>query len=251
MDISFNASSGIYYQLPELSILALNKLNSNLENERALHFIAGTSIYISNDLKLNAEAYYKKYNNLLVRTNRYDMKYSNTGTGWARGFDLSVVKRFSDKYYGQACYSYSISRRDDNNGEGVYDYRFGKPHMFKILSGYQFNEEWSVTAKWIVTSGLPKDIYIIHSNVLENLNIMRYSEEIIKKNGHRFATNQNFDVRVDYRKQFKYFALSLYLDIWNLFGTENITSEEFLPQTGKFSSETLGMVPSFGFNLEF
>jgi hypothetical protein len=250
-DISFNASTGIYYQLPELSILSLNKSNGNLKNERAIHFIAGISAYLSNDLKLAVEAYYKKYDDLLVRTNRYDMKYSNDGTGWADGFDISIVKRFSEKYYGQACYSYSVSKRNDNNGEGEYENKFGKPHMFKILGGYQFSEEWSLTAKWIITSGLPTDDYFIHSNVLGDPNIMRYSEEIVKKNGHRFATNQSFDVRVDYRKQFRYFALSLYIDIWNLFGTKNITNEEFLPQSGKFSSEVLGTVPSFGFNLEF
>lgn len=90
------------------------------------------------------------------------MKYSSTGTGWASGFDISLVKRFSDKYYGQASYSYTISKRDDNTGEGEYEYRFSKPHMFNILGGYQFDEEWSLTAKWLITSGLPTDDYIIH-----------------------------------------------------------------------------------------
>jgi hypothetical protein len=108
-----------------------------------------------------------------------------------------------------------------------------------------------MTAKWIITSGLPTNDYLIHTNVLNNLNVIRYSAEEVKQNGHRFATNQNFDVRVAYRKQFKYFALSVYINIWNLFDTENITGEEFLPQTGKFSNEALGMVPSFGFNIEF
>jgi hypothetical protein len=250
-ETSLNASSGIYYQQPELSYLAMDQSNSRLDNERAFHVIAGTSAYLSNDLKLTVESYYKKYDHLLVRTNRHDVKYSNQGTGWASGFDISVVKRFADKYYGQASYSYTISKRDDNIGEGEYDYRFSKPHMFNILGGYQFNEEWSVTAKWLISSGLPTDDYIVHPNVFDNPNIVRYSEEIIKRNGHRFSTNQSFDVRVDYRKQFKFIALSLYLDIWNLFGTKNVTGEEFLPQNGKFSSEALGMVPTFGFNLEF
>jgi hypothetical protein len=249
--VSFNASTGVYYQLPELSTLAMNKSNSNLKNERALHFIAGTSVYLSNDLKLTVESYYKKFDNLLVRTDRYDEQYSNNGTGWAGGFDISLVKRFSDNYYGQASYSYTISKRNDNNGEGEYDYRFSKPHMFNILGGYQFNEEWSMTAKWMITSGLPTDDYIIHADVLNNPNVMRYSEEIVKRNGHRFALNQSFDIRVDYRKQFKYVALSLYIDIWNLFGTKNVTGEQFIPQNGEFTNEGMGTVPSFGFSLEF
>jgi outer membrane receptor protein involved in Fe transport len=250
-DVSFNASTGVYYQLPELSFLAMEKLNSKLKNERAVHFIAGTSVYLSKDLKMTAESYYKKFDNLLVKANSYDMQYSNSGTGWASGFDISLVKRFSDKYYGQTSYSYTISKRNENNGDGEYDYRFSKPHMFNILGGYQFNEEWSLTAKWLITSGLPTDDYVIHADVFNDPNIVRYSEEVVKRNGHRFRTNQSFDVRVDYRKQFKYVALNLYLDIWNLFGTKNVASEKFLSQNGEFSSETLGMVPTFGFNIEF
>jgi outer membrane receptor for ferrienterochelin and colicin len=249
--ISFNVSSGVYYQLPELGTLAMDNSNGNLKNERAMHFIVGTSAYLSNDLKLTMESYYKKFDNLLVRTNRYDEQYSNDGTGWAGGFDISLVKRFSDNYYGQTSYSYTTSKRNDNKGEGEYDYAFSKPHMFKILGGYQFNEEWSMTAKWTITSGLPTDDYIIHADVLNNPNVMRYSEEIVKRNGHRFALNQSFDVRVDYRKQFKFVALSLYIDIWNLFGTKNVTGEQFIPQNGDFSNEGMGTVPSFGFSLEF
>jgi hypothetical protein len=250
-DVSFNVSTGVYYQMPELSILAMDKSNSTLKNERALHFIAGTSAFLSNDLKLTVESYYKKFNDLLVQTNRSDLQYSNDGTGWASGIDISIVKRFSDTYYGQASYSYTISKRDDNNGLGEYDYRFNKPHMFTLLGGVQFNEEWSMSAKYAITSGLPADDYVIHSDVFNNPNVLRYSEEIVKRNGHRFAPNQSLDVRVDYRKQFKFFALSLYLDIWNLLGVKNVTGEGFLPQSGELTSETLGMVPTLGFNLEF
>ena len=250
-EVSLNASSGIYYQLPELAVLAMDQSNMNLKNEQAMHIIAGTSAYLTNDLKLTAESYYKKFENILVRTNSYNVQYSNNGKGWASGFDISLVKRFSNNYYGQMSYSYTISRRNDNNGEGEYDYRFSKPHMFNILGGCQFNDEWSLTAKWLITSGLPTDDYIIHANVFNNPNVIRYSEEIVKQNGHRFEINQSFDVRVDYRKQFKYVALNLYLDIWNLFGTKNVASEVFLPQSGEFSSEPLGMVPTFGFNIEF
>jgi outer membrane receptor protein involved in Fe transport len=229
----------------------MDKSNINLKNEQALHIIAGTSAYLTNDLKLTAESYYKKFENILVRTNSYNMQYSNNGTGWASGFDISLVKRFSNNYYGQMSYSYTISKRNDNNGEGEYDYRFSKPHMFNILGGCQFNDEWSLTAKWLITSGLPTDDEVIHTNVFNNPNVVRSSEEIVKKNGHRFETNQSFDIRVDYRKQFKYVALNFYLDIWNLFGTKNVASEMFLPQSGEFSSESLGMVPTFGFNIEF
>jgi hypothetical protein len=250
-EISLNASTGIYYQLPELSVLALDQSNSCLKNERAFHCIIGTSAYLSNDLKLTVESYYKKFDDLLVRANSYDMQYSNDGTGWAGGFDISIVKRFSDKYYGQASYSYTISKRNDNNGEGEYDYRFSKPHMFNILGGYQFNEEWSLTAKWLISSGLPTDDYIIHEDVLNNPNVLRYSAEMSKRNSRRFATNQSFDIRVDYRTQLKYFAINLYIDIWNVFGTKNVTAEQFLPQTGEFKSETLQTVPTFGFSLEF
>jgi hypothetical protein len=248
--LALNGATGIYYQLPELHLLAMDRANTTLGNERAVLAIAGVSSYLSEELKFTAECYFKSLSNVLVRSHRNDMKFTNGGTGRASGVDLGLVKRFSGKFYGQASYSYTVSRRDDHDGMGEYDYEFSRPHIFNILGGYQFNEEWSMAAKWYVSSGLPADDCVIHSNVLNDPNRLRYSQEITRRNGRRFPANHSLNIRVDYRTQFRYFALGVYVDILNVYGAGNISSEEFLPQSGKQHAEPLGVVPTFGFRLE-
>ena len=247
---AFNGATGIYYQLPELHLLAMDRANTALGNERAILAIAGISSYLTEELKLTAECYVKSLSNVLVRSQRNDVKLTNAGTGWAYGVDLGLVKRFSGKFYGQASYSYTVSRRDDHDGTGEYDYEFSRPHMFNILGGYQFNEEWSMAAKWYVSSGLPADDCVIHPNVLNDPNRLRYSKEITRRNGRRFPANHCLNVRLDYRTQFRYLALGVYVDILNVYGAANISAEEFLPQSGKLSAEPLGVVPTFGFRIE-
>lgn len=248
---SLNAATGIYYQMPELYILSMDKVNHKLKNEKAYHFIFGVTHYLSDDWKLTVESYYKKIEDALVWPDRTKRVFTNDGDGKAWGVDLSLIKRFTDKFYGQVSYSYGISKRNDHNGEGSYDYDFSKPHMFNLLAGYQFNEEWSVATKWYITSGFPADDYIIHSNVHNDPNYLRYSKEVTGNNTRRYQANHSLNIRVDYRKQFRYFALNLYADVLNIYGNKNITREDFLAQSGKLNEEALQAVPSIGFKLEF
>lgn len=249
--VTINASTGIYYQMPELYLLSMDSFNSDLKNEKAYHIILGTSAYLTNDIKLSLETYYKKLEDAVVRQDRNDLKFANSGNGWASGIDLSLVKRFADDFYGQLSYSYTVSKRNDNDGGGEYDYAFSKPHMFNIMGGYQINEEWSVTAKWYITSGYPVDNYIINEDVLNNSNKLRCSKEVTEKNGHHLDPNHSLNIRVDYRTQFEFFALNLYVDVLNVYGAKNITREDFLPQSGQNYNETLQTVPTLGFRLEF
>lgn len=248
---NLNAAMGVYYQVPELYIISMDKANHDLENEKAYHAILGMTHYLSNDLKLTLEIYYKKYDDVLVRPDRTNMRFTNQGDGYASGLDINLIKRFVEKFYGQISYSYSISKRNDRLGEGYYDYEFSKPHMFNVLAGYQLNKEWSVAAKWYLASGAPTDNYVIYSNVHNDPEVMRYSKEVIDRNGRRFPTNHSLNLRIDYRIQFKYFAANLYLDIINLYDQKNISREDFIPQSGNHENEALGVLPSLGFRLEF
>ncbi|MBA4320966.1 MAG: hypothetical protein C0412_21455 [Flavobacterium sp.] len=249
--IAINGAAGIFYQSPELFYLAMDKQNINLKNEKAFHLILGTSIYLNENLKFAAEAYYKKLEDLITWKNRTELKFRNDGTGYVRGIDFALVRRYTDKFFGQLSYSYCSSIRNDNDGTGEYVYGFNKTHMFSIMAGCQLNNNLSITAKWYISSGYPADEFIIHSNVLSDLQKLRYSKEIVKKGGRFLPANHSLNIRTDYRAQFSFFAIDLYLDILNVYSAQNITREEFLPQTGLNNTESLGFMPTFGFKLEF
>ena len=213
--------------------------------------IAAFSRYLRNDLRFLSEVYYKRFDQLIVRPDRTDLVYTNDGDGWAAGIDVAVIKNFVDKFYGQVNYSYSQSKRDDNNDEGSYNSDFHQPHIFSILAGYEFNKEWSMSAKWRYATGRPTDSSSINEDIFSDPTMLRYSKEIVDNNGRRLPDFHTLNVRVDYRKQFGRLALVSFLDIVNVYNHLNANQELFLFLTGEHSDKGFGILPTFGLKLEF
>jgi len=248
---SINAAGGVFWQTPEYNIIAENANNDNLKSERADHYILGVSHYLSKDLKLNIEAYYKTFRDLIVKPDRTKPLVTNDGKGYAGGLDISLIRRFVDNFYGQISYSYSVSKRDDKNGEGYYNSDFNKPHIFNILAAYEFNKEWQISAGWQYASGYPKDDYIVHSDVFNDPNLLRYSKEVTKNNSKRLKASHTLNLRVDYRKQFGRFGLITFIDILNAYNNLNVTEERFQERDGTIKEMGFEMLPTFGIKFEF
>jgi len=244
-------ATGIYYQTPELEVVVLSPQNNDLKNEKATHFIAGLTHYLADDVKFTVEGYYKEFDDLFIRPDRINQVYTNAGDGWARGIDFSVVKKFVDRFYGQVVYSYSESKRNDHNGEGNYNSDFNQPHIFNILVGYEFNKEWSISAKWRYATGRPKDSFIIHKDIFNDPNFLRYSKEIISDNTDRLSDFHTFNIRVDYRKQIGPIALVSFVDIVNVYNHLNVNEDRFLQLNGKEDQRGFGILPTGGIKIEF
>ncbi len=246
-----SAATGVYYQPVELRTISFDVRNAELRSERAIHYIAGMTTYLTDDVKLTTEIYQKDLKDLNVKTDRTSNLRKNVGTGYARGVDFGLVKKFVDRWYGQVNYSYSISKRDDRDGTGEYNSDFSQPHIFNILLGYELNKEWSFSTKWKYATGRPKDSYIIHANVFNNPAMMRYSKEITSNNTDRLPAFHTWNIRVDYRKQFGNLALVAFLDILNMYDRLNVNEERFIETSGQSESKGFKMIPSFGMKLEF
>ena len=244
-------AAGVYYQTPEFRVLTADKVNLDLHNEKSQHLILSLTRYLQDDLKFTAEVYYKKFNDLIVRNDRTNQIRTNTGDGAAAGIDLSLIKRFVNKLYGQINYSFARSKRDDNNGEGSYNSDFNQPQLFTILAGYEFNKEWSVAAKWRFATGRPKDSFIVHENIFSDADFVRFSKEITRNNGDRLSNFHTFNIRIDYRKQLGRIALVSFLDIVNLYGHLNVNEDRFLEITGKEDHRGFRILPTGGLKIEF
>jgi hypothetical protein len=142
------------------------------------------------------------------------------------------------------------SKRNDHGGEGEYNSDFSQPNIFNILIGYQFNKEWSLATKWKYATGRPTDSYIVHTDVLNDPSLTRYSKEIIDNNGRRLDTFHTWNVRVDYRKQFRKFAIVSFVDILNVYGHLNVNEEFFQYQDGKIDKRGFRIAPTMGIKVE-
>jgi len=222
-----------------------------LRNERAIHVVGGLTRYFGNSLKLTAEGYVKRLNDLIVWNDRSTLVRSNDGEAWTTGIDLSLIKRLRRKFYGQVNYSYSWSRQNDNNGEGTFPSDFNQPHIFNALGGYEFNKEWTLSAKWKYATGRPSDVFTVHPDVFGDPNFPRFSRETTVENGDRLPAYHTFNVRVDYRKQFKRFALVNFIDVVNVYNYLNVNEARFLPLTGLEDERGFRILPTMGSKIEF
>lgn len=247
---TLNFASGIFYQDPLYSDVADQSSANKLKSERTIQYILGYKNYFSNDLKLVVETYYKQLDNLIVQPLSGQSFLNNNGTGFAYGADINLTKRLSKKYYGQIGYSYSQSKRDGHNGLGEYNYTYSQPHIFSLLASYKPNNKWIFSTKFRYATGRPKDTYIIHKDVFNNPNYIRYSQEITGKNAERLNDFISLDVRADYRVQLKKVAVTAFIDIVDLLNRYNQSSEYLQPITGKTYYDGLGTFPTFGFRIE-
>ncbi|MCA9733411.1 MAG: TonB-dependent receptor [Deferribacteres bacterium] len=248
---AINTAVGLYFQNPIYSDLTSAPENIYLKNERALHAILGFTRQIGDDYKLTVEGYYKKLDNLVVPINYSSMELKNKGEGWASGLDFLLQKRYAKSFYAQMGYSFSVSKRNDNNGLGEYNAPYNQPHIFNLLGGYQINKRFFVSAKFHAASGLPKHNFIVHENIFNDSNFIRYSQEITDRYADRMTPYIMLDARVDYHQQFGRLALVTYVDLSNVLNRYNSTEDRFSELSGEEKALGFGFLPTFGFKLEF
>lgn len=247
---SINFSSGLYYQDPAYSAVADQPKTKPLKNEQTAQYILGYKKHVTPELKLTIEGWYKSFTGLIVRPVNGSSEQNNKGTGWATGLDASLTKRLSRNFHGQVGYSYMVSKRNDHNGLGDYDFTFSQPHAVNILASYKVGRHWIFSGKFRYSTGKPTYNYIIHNNVLNSPNTIRYSQEIIAGQ-KRLPDFISLDLRIDYRFQIKKLGLTAFLDVVDVLNRTNAYQELFNPITGKTFYDGIAIFPMFGLKFEF
>ena len=246
-----NAAGSVHYQAPDLFVLTASPSNESLAHARAGHLIAGVTHYLRDDVKWTTEAYYKRFDRLPVWPDRTVPLRTSDGEGWAAGIDVSVVKRFVDQFYGQVNYSYAQSKRDDGDGRGSYNADFNQPHILNVLAGYEVNKTWSVAGKWRYATGRPRDGFVVHADVLNDPERLRYAQEIVANNSERLPAFHTLNLRLDARRQLGRMALVGFIDIVNLYGHLNVNEERFLELSGQVEERGFKILPTGGMRVEF
>lgn len=247
--LAFSVAGGVYLQDPQLVVIAANPANAMLPAERSTHIIGGVSRLLRNDLQLSVEGYYKTFGDLGVLQSRTTGLALATGTGFADGVDIDLVKRLTDKFFGQASYSYSVSRRNDNRGAATYDSDNNQPHALNVVGGYTLNSTWSFSGKFKFASGRPTDDYIIHADVLPGSGLQRYSREITVHNATRFPDLHTLNLRADYQRQARAIGIDAFLDVLDVYDRLNVNNVRLVERTGRTVYDGVRIVPTFGLKL--
>ncbi len=254
-------SLGRFYQSPSY-IWLVGAPNQNLNPIRADQVVLGYEHTPFEDLKVQFEVYYKKYANYPARVFRPQAVLSpsgfddlstdipfgieplvSEGTGWSRGIELLIQKRFNPKLPLYGLLSITLSQTKFAGLDGVLrTSTYDNPLIFNIALGYRINPQWEISYKYRAAIGIPTTPYL--SNGQKDYS--QYNQ------GDRLPIFRQTDFRVDKRWYLKNFNIVTYLDIQNLFSTKNKTGVRWDYRNQKIEYfESFGILPSIGVYFEF
>ena len=198
---TIRAGTGIYYQSPGYEKLIdaqiffdlTEDVANKLEAERSVHFILGAERWLSNDMLVKFETYYKQFTNLIVQEKltgyryeyyRYDpnnndpeylrdpdnwyrsaekLPYDsvtatpvNGASGYSYGFEFYLEKKPvnpSAKFSGWLSYSLSFANR---NRDGVITpFRYDQRHSVNLVANYKLLSWLELGARFNYSSNFP------------------------------------------------------------------------------------------------
>ena len=169
-DLSWNASWGIYHQIPLYLFLAAYPENRQLVPARSEHWVSGLAWTPTRSLRLTLEAYSKHYKDYWVATqfptvslanvgDTFDVRdilypMTSAGRGRASGFELFAEKEFARKWFGQINLAYSRARHAGLDGK-LRPAAFDRPFVFNAVGGRRIRRKWEVAFRTAYLTGRP------------------------------------------------------------------------------------------------
>jgi hypothetical protein len=243
-------------------------LNSNLDNSKSTHWIAGLDLSLSKDLHARLEGYIQNLFNIPI-VNNTSSQYSslnaaerlpeavleNKGTGNNSGLELTLEKAFTKNYYFLVTGSLFNSwyKAGDLKKYNTY---YNTKYVSNILLGKDFyigkNKAniIGLNAKWLIRGGYrytPVDM-------TRTLKLKR----IIYNAGATYESQlpvfYRLDAGINFRKNHPGYSWIVMLDIQNATDRKNVFRKRFSYNKGSVIENnilSLGIVPVFNFRIEF
>nr|WP_319511482.1 TonB-dependent receptor [uncultured Draconibacterium sp.] len=200
---------GLYYQTPQADYL---KINTDLEFEKAMHYILSYQFGDNSERLFRTEAYYKKYSDLItysVGENGLPENLQNDGSGYAAGFDIFWRDQKSIKGFDYwITYSYIDTKRKYQYYPEKATPYFISDHNFSVVGKYWVNKiNTQFGASFTAASGRP----------FNDPNSMKFNSERTKmysdlslNMSHVFYLGNQYSV--------------LYCSVNNVLGNDNVLS---------------------------
>lgn len=243
------AGWGRHNQQPSGQQIAPNFGNPQLSHIRAEHSVLGISHKPAIDWSWKAEAYYKKFSDLVVGVNDPAINYVNGASGTAYGTELLLKKEATEKLSGWLALTLSRSeRRNDLTGES-FRFEYDQPISATLISNYKISQEWSLGSKWAYTSGRPyTPITGTNGTYADGRPIPVYAAI----NSGTLPDYHRLDLRIDRHLIYDTWKFNAYFELNNIYRRQNIVGYDYGPNYDKKEAiEGLVIPISFGVQGEF
>jgi hypothetical protein len=263
---TLSLSAGRYWQAPQFIWLVGAPSNAAaLRPFRADQVVAGWSRLLRPDLKLQVEAYVKRYGDFPARVFRpqavlqpagfddvtNDIPFGleplrSAGRGEVTGAEIFLQKKLSEvPVYGLLSVSYNRSRFTSLDGTRAVS-AFDTPLIANGLIGWRPNAKWELSTRVRTATGLPTTPFTTTGPEAGTLDFTRYNA------GGRLPAFFTLDLRVDRRWQLGRSQLITYLDVQNVTARQNVSRIQWNGRTQQVDQlASIGLLPSIGVNWEF
>ena len=239
--VDLTASIGSYYKIPTYTSLGFQDntgsfVNRGMEYIQSNHYVLGGQYIPNSGLRITVEGFYKQYNNYPVSiANGSSLAnqgtqfgsigseaVSSTGKGQTYGAELFIQQKLVKNLFYVVSYTYVRSLFSGLNGELVAS-AWDNQHLVSGTLGYNFNKNWKVGAKYRFAGGVPYTPFDEAASRRNFPTLGQGSLDFNRLNEVRLDNFSQFDLRVDKIVNFKKVSIDFYIDIQNLFLTEQET----------------------------
>lgn len=237
---TFNANSGIFYQLPAYTIIGFRHNNGSPANTdvsyiRSRHIVAGFEYQNRKNARITIEGFYKQYSNYPFGLSD-SISIANQGSDFgvvgdepvdsrSRGRSYGVEFLYQQKlfkgFYGLLCYTWMTSEftnLDNRYVPSSWDFR----HTLSFTTGKTFARNWDAGLKFRFNSGNPFTPFDVSTSAVKaNWDIS--GQGVLDNslvNTMRNPVFHQLDIRVDKKYFFNNWFLNLYLDIQNIYNNK-------------------------------
>jgi outer membrane receptor for monomeric catechols len=140
------------------------------------------------------EAYLKDYKNLVLRDVN-NFLYNSGGKGQAKGIDVFLKSRITNKYSAWISYAYTDSKRSQYDIQKETSARFDITHSLSAVASYNVTDEITTGLTYKVSTGKP--FTPVTGSVLDSAYNV-YEPVYGETNSSRFPVYHRLDVNIQY-----------------------------------------------------
>ncbi len=218
----------------------------------------------NNMWETSVELYYKDMQNVLDYKEGAELFLNEEietellhGSGESEGMEL-LVKKAQGKLTGWVGYTWAKTTRtvEGINNGNPYPSSYDRTHDLSIVSNYELNERWNLSANFVFSTGSPTSYPVAKYNIQGN-QVYEYSSRNSNRipNYHRLDLSATYDFKKNKNRRFKQ---SINFSIYNVYGRRNAYSitpeanEDNLQQTEFVRLSIIGApIPSITYNFKF
>lgn len=237
--LSFNMSTGRYYQLPAYTVMGFRNTAGTLVNKanrvryvQCDHITGGFEYNSTKNSKFTVEGFYKWYDYYPFQLNDSislanlgadfgiigNEAVTSTSKGRAYGIEFLAQQKLMKGFYG--ILSLTLVRSEFKTKADVYaPSAWDNGYIVSMTGGKKFKKNWEFGMRWRLQGGSPYTPDDIATSSLQNVwNITgRGIPNYDLLNSERTSLFHQLDARVDKKWFLKKVSLNLYLDIQNVY----------------------------------